>query len=147
MPTAAKLAAASLMALVAAATAEAFKPQMPAETAFGYFTAVCAAIGAFWGWWIAGARAGRGWQAAVAYGLQTAVAVLFWALVLFSLREMMLRALERRYRGPVDAVLGMFELGAEYFLLFAQNVTAPAILAAGGVVVALIASAVARRWS
>ncbi|PQO23699.1 tellurium resistance protein [Rhodobacteraceae bacterium WD3A24] len=147
MPTAAKLAAAFLMALVAAATAEAFKAGMPAETVFGHFTAVCAAIGAFWGWRIAGARAGRGWQAALAYGLQTAVAVLFWALVLFSLREMMLRALERRYRGPVDAVLGMFELGAEYLVVFAQNVTAPAILAAGGVAVALIASAVARRWS
>ncbi|MDN5788482.1 TrgA family protein, partial [Pseudorhodobacter sp.] len=69
MPTISKLVAAFAFAIVAAFAAELFKPQMPEGTQFGYFTVICAVIGLICGWRVMGNLVGRGYRAAMGYGL------------------------------------------------------------------------------
>ena len=52
MPTAAKAAAGVWFALVGFVAAEAYKPLMPPETQFGFFSVVCAGFGFVIGRWV-----------------------------------------------------------------------------------------------
>jgi hypothetical protein len=86
MPTAARAVAAVAFAGVAFLGAEVYKPGLTPDTQWGQFSPICAAIGLVCGWMISGARRKPGWLAAGATGMRTSVTVVFWALLLFSLR-------------------------------------------------------------
>lgn len=146
MPTAAKLVAAIAFAVIAWAAAEAYKPQMPPETQFGVFSLVCAAFGLFIGWTVMGPRVGRGASNAIGAGITTSVALCIVCLFAFSAREMVLRSMNRRYDGPLEATVGTFEIAFDYGLkLFDLKVVA--VLLIGGVLAGLLAEATNRRWS
>jgi len=145
MPTASKAAAAVWFALVGFAAAEAYKPLMPPETVFGLFNWVSAALGLLIGWWVLGPLAGRGLRAALGTGLRTAFTLLFWALVMFSLYEMLMRSINKRYSGPTQAVVGTLDIMLDYIRLMGDAVFI-GILALGGLAGGLIVEWVARRW-
>lgn len=145
MPTAAKLFAAIAFAIIGFAAAEAFKPLMPPETVFGMFSLICAAIGAVCGWMIMGPRVRNGWMTAMSIGLTTAVAMTAVALLAFSVREMIIRSLNRRFDGPMEALVGTFGIALEYAWLLV-DIRVVGVLVVGGMLGGLIAEAAGRRW-
>jgi uncharacterized membrane protein len=146
MPTAAKLFSAVYFALLAALAAHLFIPVLPEGTQIKMFRELSAVIGLFCGWFIMGRSTGRGMAEGLNRGLVTAVAVLFWCLLLFSIYFMIRKSTRMMYDGPMDAVLGVLELMLEYGSLLRYPAT-PAVLAVGGMLGGMLAEAVARRWS
>ena len=145
MPTAAKLVAALAIAAVGWFAAEAFKTLMPPETVWGNFTPICAGIGAIVGWRVLGARAGRGLQSALGVGLSASAVLVGVVLFLFSGREMVLRALDRRYDGPMDATVSVFGIMLEYGSRMG-DVQLLGILIGGGLMAGLLAEVASRLW-
>ena len=145
MPTAARIFGALCFALVGFLGAEAVKPMMPQGTQFGYFSAIMAAIGAASGWNVMGALVGRGYGVAMSSGLRTSATLVFFGILLFSGREMILRSINRLYHGPVEALQGMVGLATDYgrLLLNPQDLV---ILIGGGALAGLVVEWVSRRW-
>lgn len=145
MPTAAKLMASVAFALTGFLAAEAFKLGMPPGMRFGPFSLVIAAIGFICGWRIAGRLAGYGYTASIGYGLRTSVTLAFWGLLLYSTERMIARSLDMLYDGPIEAVLGVFQLMVELGekVLTVEVLT---VLAVGGVLGGVAAEWGARRW-
>lgn len=145
MPTAAKLFAALAFFATGYLAAEAFKPGMPEGTPFGHFSLIVAGIGALTGWMVMGGLAGRGYGAAAGFGLRTSITIAFWALLLFSTWQMIGLSIKMRYDGPMDALIGVFELMFENGKL----VLAPPVLVAlgaGGILGGWLAEWAGRTW-
>ncbi|MCC6306562.1 MAG: TrgA family protein [Rhodobacteraceae bacterium] len=145
MPTAAKLVAALVFAAVAFLGASVYVPLLPEGTQARWFAAASAAIGALVGWLVMGPLAGRGLVAAMGYGLRTAATIVFWTGLLFSGREMILRSLNMRYDGPMEAVVGVFDIALDYGRLLADPQIL-AVLGLGGMVGGIAAELASRRW-
>lgn len=145
MPTAAKLFAAVAFAIVGYLAAEAFKPAMPEGTQFGVFGLVCAGIGALCGWFIMGRLAGLGYYAASGFGARTSVTLVFWALLAFSLREMILRSTKLRYDGPMEALTAALALMLEYGRLMLTPEVLGTLLV-GGLLGGVLTEWAAKRW-
>ncbi|KUF09058.1 TrgA family protein [Pseudoponticoccus marisrubri] len=145
MPTAAKLVAALCLALLALVASEMIKGLMPDGTAFGSFTLVNMVIGVLMGWFVIGARSGRGLSAAISNGFTGTVALVFWGLFVQAVNEMVRLALGRRYDSPLEAIGAVFELIAEYgeILLHGPLI---ALLIIGGILAGLAAEMAAKRW-
>lgn len=145
MPTAAKIAAALAFGLLALFTAQLYVPQLPKGTDLGYFREITAAIGVVCGWWVMGRQVGRDYRAAAEVGLRTAVTIVFWALLGFSSYIMIKRSMRMMYDGPMEAVLGVFQLMVEY----GQKMLVPevvAVLLLGGMMAGLVSEWVSKRW-
>ena len=145
MPTASKLAAAVAFALVAFFTLQTLVPHLPEGTQLGYAREISAAIGFLVGWLILGRATGRGYKDAVNSGLVTAVAVVFWALLSFSIYLMIRKSMRMMYDGPMEAVLGVFELMLEY----GRTMLVPdvlGVLLVGGVLGGIFAEWASKQW-
>jgi hypothetical protein len=146
MPTAPKVFAAVFFAALAALAAHLFIPTLPEGTQVRMFRELSGVIGFFCGWFIMGPATGRGRAEAINRGLVTAVAILFWAMLLFSIYLMVRKSTRMMYDGPMDAVLGVFDMMLEYGVLL-KNPATPVALVLGGVLGGLVTDAVGRRWS
>ena len=145
MPTAAKLAAALLFALVAFAAAQAVMALFPEGSQFGSFALICAGIGALVGWRVMGPRAGKGMSAAVGAGIATSFVVVFWAIFIFAADQMLKNSIRTHYDGPFDAILGGFGIAADYAATLFEPVIL-GVLLVGGAVSGLVVEWVSRRW-
>lgn len=146
MPTAARLVAAFAFAAVAFFAAELYKPGLPPETQWGQFILLSTLIGLLTGWFVMGARVGRGNRAAMGYGLRTAATIVFFVALLFSIHAMVGQALRRRYDGVFDAVIGIID----FMLFYGQALLRPEpliTLIVGGMVAGLLAEWAGRQWS
>ncbi|MBE1282157.1 MAG: TrgA family protein [Rhodobacteraceae bacterium] len=145
MPSAARLVAATCLAIIAFIVSGQVMPLMPEGTDFGYFTYVNILIGFLCGWIVMGKRAGRGTIAAINNGLTGIAAMLFWALFVQACWEMFWRAMRNRYDGPFEAIVAIIELGAEYgLILLVPNIIATLLI--GGLVTGLLTENASRRW-
>jgi len=146
MPTAGKLIAAIGLAALAWYATIIVKARWPVEMDFGHFSLFTAGLALLVGWWVIGTRLGRGYMQGISAGLTGLFALLFWAFLLLSFYEMIDRSLNMRYKGPVEAITGMFQIALEY----ANNVYYwPLIwlLVGGSAFVGLLAEVVTRRTS
>ena len=145
MPTAAKLVAALAFAVLGYLAAEVFKDSMPERTVWGYFNPISAVIGLMCGWGVMGDLVGRGYQAAMGFGLRTMVQAVLLVVVVFSIYEAVLRSTKLRYDGPMEAVLGMFQFALEYL---GKMATPPMIgtLLLGGILGGVAAEWASRKW-
>ena len=145
MPSAANLMAAILMALVALIVSTMIPPLMPEGTAYGYFFHVNALIGALVGWFTVGTRSGRGWVSGVNAGLTGSAMLVVWGLLVQATNEMTRLALRRRYDDAFEAVISIFQMGAEWGILM---FTTPIVitLVVGGAFTGLMTEMAARRW-
>jgi hypothetical protein len=146
MPTAAKMVAAVMTALTLFLAAESAKAGLPHGTPAAYFSPIVAGIGFLTGWIVLGPLVGRGYVASLGYGLRAAVTSVFWALLLFSLWDMIELSIKKRYDGPFDALLGVCSLMVENGRL----VLLPDVLVAlgvGAVLSGLFAEWAGRRWN
>ncbi|WP_068110617.1 TrgA family protein [Tropicimonas marinistellae] len=147
MPTAAKLFAAVAFGFVAFFASEIFKPILPEGTKFGLLTPINTFLGLLSGWYVMGQLAGRGYFAAAGSGVRTIAVALFYVLVTWSCYEMVVRSTRRYYDGPTDALAGMTDLIAEYFLLMVSDPQVPIVLLAGGVLAAFLSEWASERWA
>lgn len=146
MPTAGRLVAAVLFAVLGFLISELVKPLFPEGSDLGRLSEINAVVGLFVGWTVAGSRAGGGWRAAVGHGLTGAAALLFWAMFLHATTEMIRRSIRSQYDGPVEAVVGIFELMIGYAQIIGTLGVIGALIA-GGIAAGLLTEAAARRWS
>lgn len=145
MPTAAKLVAALSLAALGYLASEMVKTLMTERTAFGSFSLLNAGLGFLCGWIVIGSRAGRGMAAAVSNGLTGVVALVFWALFIQSVAEMVRLSLARRYDSPVEAFAAIFEIMVAYGTVL-LNGSLIVLLLVGALVCGLLAEIGARRW-
>lgn len=146
MPTAAKLVAAVAFAIVGWIAANAYVPVLGADYDAGPFRELVALIGLVVGWRVMGPDAGQGYRHSMGSGLKTAVVLVFFALLLFSLREMVLQSMKMRYDGPTDAVLDVFSLMLERAR---EMMTAEVlgVLLIGGIIGGILTEKASKRWS
>jgi hypothetical protein len=92
-----------------------------------------------------GPLAGHGYRASLGYGLRTAVTVVFWGLLVFSIYEMILRSMKMRYDGPMEALLGAVDLALEHGRAM-LNAPVLTTLFTGGILAGLVVEWAGRRW-
>jgi len=146
MPTAGRLVAALGLAAVAWYASQLVRGLMPEDTNFGYFDYVNVGLALIFGWTTIGKRLGRGLVAGMNAGVTGAAVLVFWALFAQAAWEMLDRSMNRRYDGPFEAIVGLFDLFVEYgaALLDARFI---AVLLGGAILVGLVSELVAKRRS
>ncbi len=146
MPTTARLIAAFFLMVIAWVVTGQVMAVMPPETQFGSFRLVNLAIAALCGWVVIGSRVGTDYVTALSIGLTGVVAMVFWGLFAQAFNEMLRLALSRRYDGPVEAVVDIFQLGIDFGAnLMHLNILAT--LFVGGLAAGVLAEFVHRRWT
>ena len=145
MPTAAKLAASVLFALLAFFGAQAVKTLFAPGTQFGYFVWICMAIGILVGWRVMGTRVGKGMSTAAGSGIATAFVIIFWCVFFFAANTMVQRSIAGRYEGPFDAVVKGFGIAADYAVLLVHPMILGIVLI-GGMASGVVVEWVSRHW-
>lgn len=145
MPTASKLSAAVIFAIIGYLAVQLYLPHLPQQLPLGMLRESAAALGIIVGWRVMGRLIGRGYTEAIGSGIRTSVALVFWALLLFAIHLMIKRAFKMMYDGPVEAVIGVFALMLEYGReLWAADVLI--LLLVGGALGGLAVEWVGKRW-
>lgn len=145
MPTAARLVAAILMAVLAWVLSDLVRPLMPEGTDFGYFNYINAFIGLCVGWTVVGSRGGHGFVPGINNGL-TGTAVLFiWTIAVHSCAEMFRLAMRNRYDGPMEAIAGIFLIASDFGATIA---TVPVLVTAviGALIIGPATEYAATHW-
>ena len=145
MPTAARLIAALILAATAWIASQTVKPYLPEGLNFGWFDQVNICWGLVIGWRVIGSRAGRGRSAAIGNGLTGAFVLMFWAILLQAMNEMLRMSLKGRYDGPTDAILDVFEMCWEYLLVLI-NPDVIGLVLIGGIIAGVTAELANRVW-
>lgn len=127
MPTAAKLMAAICLAVVGYILSLMVMPLMPESTDFGYFIPLNTFLGLCVGWFVMGRRAGRGTTAAINNGLTGVFVLMLWGVGVQAINEMIRLAMRNRYDGPFEAMVAVFQIGAEFAVII---MTAPIAIVA-----------------
>ena len=145
MPTAAKLVAAVIFALLAAYGAAIYIPLLPEGTQTGWLIPGCAGLGLVSGWLVMGPNVGRPYAEAMATGFRTIVTAVFFAALLFAIYVMITRSMHMLYKGPMEALLAVFAIMLEYGRLMFDT-TFIGVLAVGGMIGGIVSEFVGRRW-
>ncbi|NJM84543.1 MAG: TrgA family protein [Tabrizicola sp.] len=145
MPTAAKLMSAVVFAIVGWIAANYHVPALGEDAEVGLFREMVGFIGLIVGWRVMGPSVGKGYAEATGSGLKTSIVLVFFALLLFSIYEMVKESTKMRYDGPMDAVLDVFNL----MLINGREMLTPGVIATlviGGMIGGWIAENASRRW-
>jgi hypothetical protein len=145
MPTGAKLVAAVCFAIVGWLAAEAYIPQLPADTRTGYFREIMAVLGFVLGWMTLGPNVGRGYGDAASIGMRTSFLLVFWGLLGMSIYFMVRRSTRMIYDNAGDAALDVPMLMLQYAGLMG-SVPLIAVLAVGGAIGGVLTEFAGRRW-
>jgi hypothetical protein len=145
LPTSGKLVAGLCFAIVGYVSASAYALLLPESWRISWFLETSAALGFLVGWLVMGRLVGVRLHMAARRGFSTAIWLFFWALLSFSIHEMLLRSLDKRYRTPMDAVGGAIEI-AIYLGKLALNVEFLATLLVGGAISGILAELANRFW-
>lgn len=146
MPTFGRLMGAICFAALGAYLATITTPLFEEGTVPSFWMPLCVAAGLWSGWVVVGKRAGHGVSSGVGNGITGVVAQVFWIIALYSLYEMIVRSMRKTYDGPLEAIVGIFELAWEH----AQELgTVDVIVSAlvGGIIAGLITEFFSSRFS
>lgn len=145
MPSAARLAAAIGLAILAFIASGMIIPLLPENTDVGYFPFINMTLGVLCGWFIMGKRAGRGVTAAINNGFTGMISLVFWALFVQACYEMIRLAMRNRYGDAFESIIAIFEIMIENGKILMD---APLIvtLIVGGVITGLLTENAWRRW-
>ena len=145
MPTGAKAMAAISFAIVGWLTANIYVLNMPEATRVGYLREMVGILGAIVGWRVMGNAVGKGYFRAVGSGWKTMVILVFFALLLFGIYEMLLQSVRMRYDGPLEAILDVFQrMMDRSFPLLTVGVLVTMTI--GGAVAGILTENASRRW-
>tara|TARA_R110002074_G_scaffold44782_10_gene116481 strand:- start:10933 stop:11373 length:441 start_codon:yes stop_codon:yes gene_type:complete len=145
MPTAARLVAAICLAIAAFLVSGMIMPLMPESTDFGIFVPVNIILGLLAGWLIMGPRVGRGITAAINNGLTGVFVLMLWGIGVQAANEMVRLAMKNRYDGAMEALVAVFQIGAEFGLLIA-TVPIGLFLVVAAVISGLVTEFASNRW-
>jgi hypothetical protein len=146
MPTGAKAVAAIAFAIVGLVIAATYVPLMPEAAAVGPFREVTAAIGAIVGYRVMGPSVGKGYLEAAASGLKTVVVLVFFALLVLGIYEMLKESVKMRYDGPLEAIIDIFARMVDRAPpLGTFNVIMAMLI--GGVIGGMLSENASRRWT
>lgn len=149
MPTSARLVSAILLAALALMVTTMYMNALLAEDpdkTFGRLLESNVAISALVGWTLLGGRVGNQYSVAIGLGLTAVAAAVFWCLFAHSVWEMLAMSLDRRFDGPMEALIGAIELGVDFGTDLARaNIIV--VLLMGGIILGPAAEFVSRRWS
>lgn len=145
MPTSARLMAAVSLAIVAFFVSGLIMPLMPDRNDFGNFVPINIVLGLLAGWFIMGPRVGRGTTAAINNGLTGVFVLVLWGIGVQACNEMVRLAMRNRYDGAMEAVVAIFQIGAEFGVLIA-TVPIGLFLVVSGVIAGLVTEFVGIRW-
>ncbi|PWE34228.1 tellurium resistance protein [Maritimibacter sp. 55A14] len=145
MPTAAKLVAAATFAIVGLLAGMAYTQILPEGMATTNLLLTATGVGLFCGWFVMGRLVGQGVLPAAGHGLRTSLMIVVWMLLIFSIRQMLIFSTRMRYDGPVDAITGVFKLGAEY-ATSAATLPVIAVLIVGGLIGGALSEMASQRW-
>jgi hypothetical protein len=145
MPTGAKAMAAVNFAVVGWMMANAYVPNMPEAATVGYFRELTGLLGAIIGWRVMGRSVGKGYVGAIGSGWKTVLVLVFFALLLFGIYEMLMQSVKMRYDGPFEAIIDVFKMMLERSepLLSLGVVLVAAI---GGGIAGILTENANRRW-
>lgn len=144
MPTAGRLTAAICIAALGLIFAFLTIPFFPESRPPGFWFPLNGVVGVLVGWVVVGSRVGRGMMAGIGNGITGCVALLFWVLFLMSFAEMIKKSMRNSYDGPMEAVVGVFELMGDYALDFA-DVQLGIVLVVGALVSGFIVEIIGSR--
>jgi hypothetical protein len=146
MPTAARLTAS--ICFGALGLAFAFLALAYFEEARGpsYWFPLNGAVGVVVGWIVAGSRVGKGTGSAIGNGITAGMALLFWVFFLMSFAEMIDKSMRNSYDGPVEAVVGVFEIMGDYAVQFAI-IELGVLMLIGSIIAGLVIEFAGSRWS
>jgi len=145
MPTAPRLIAAVLLAILAYITSVQIVPLLPEGTDMGYFFPLNMALGVFVGWFYFNRRIGRGLVSGLNNGLTGTALLLGLGLLAQGSNEMFRLAMRHHFDGPFDALGAIFTISVDYLFL----ISVPAVLgtlAIGGCVVGVLTESASKRW-
>lgn len=147
MPTAAKLVAAVVCAIVAYLAAAQYAAVIPDGRPAGLLREVSAVVGFLCGWFVLGnfLMKPRGQIEAMGTGMRTSVTMTFILLMAFSVWEMLLRAIDGRYKNPLDSILDIFGRA----LVLGKPIFTPGVLGVlllGGLFAGVVAHYASTRW-
>lgn len=146
MPTASKIVAAICFAFFGAIAAQIVIPALPEGTQVANFLIISALIGLFNGWRIMGRLTGHGYREAMGSGVRTAITIVVWALVIFSVYKMIKQSMHvNTYDGPMEAIIGAFDQMLEY----GKVLLTPTIIGTfvvGGLICGAITEWAGKRW-
>ncbi|MCV2892218.1 TrgA family protein [Lentibacter sp. XHP0401] len=149
MPTAARMLSAIYLAVLAFVVTDMIVAAMLVEEPdlnFGRFREINVFISASVGWILLGSRVGNPYSVATGLGITAVAAAIFWCIFAHSILEMLELSLNRKFDGPMEALVGAVELGVGYSAeLLRANIIVTLVL--GGIVAGLFAEFVSRRWS
>lgn len=147
MPTAARLVASVVFAAVAWLAAHQYALAMPGDQPAGWLREVSVVIGLIAGWWVMGGfmTRRRGRVEAIGTGLRTSLTMAFFVLVVFSVTEMLTRAIDGDYAEPMAALIDVFaqalRLGEGLL-----NMGVLGVLLLGGILGGALSHMAAARW-
>jgi hypothetical protein len=145
MPTGAKAMAAICFAVAGFITALTYIPNMPEAGRVGSMPLMVALLGAIVGWRVMGNAVGKGYFRAIGSGWKTMIVLIFFALLLFGIYEMLQQSVRMRYDGPLEAILDVFQRMLDRSL----PILSPQVLAAiviGGGIAGMLTENANRRW-
>ena len=145
MPTGAKAMGAVTFAVVGWLTANAYIPNMPEAQTVGSFREWTALLGGVIGWKVMGNSVGKGYVGAIGSGWKTTILLVFFALLLFGIYEMLLLSVKMRYDGPFEAIVDVFKRMMERSVPLA-SVGVLGVMAVGGAVAGVLTENASRRW-
>lgn len=146
MPTLPKAVAALFFAALGYFIGDLIRPLLPEGTKAGMLGITLAGIGALCGWYMSGAKAGHGLRAGLGYGLTTVGLMFFWGDVVFSGQKMLAFAIDKRLKGPMNALKSMVGFIMENAVMVATPTIIIAVIV-GGLFGGWIVEWVARRFS
>jgi len=146
MPSAIRLAGLVIFALMAWVVSEQIAAVLPEGATDSTFPKFNALLGGVLGWVFMNPRVAERASGPIGAGITAVVAILIWGLMLHSIREMIKLALRKHYDGPVEAVIGVFQLMIDYGFQIATPTIIITVLLFG-IVGGLICSGVAKRWN
>lgn len=123
----------------------AFEADVGYDLNFGKFKEVAAFIGVITGWVVQGNRVGEGKNFAIQGGVLTVVLIIFWNLVFWSLREMVVESMKLKYRGPTAALVDSFNIALDNVMTFA-NLQFCITVFVGGILGGMLAERAAQRY-
>lgn len=146
MPTAAKLVGGILFALIGAAVALRLPHYLPEGMKTGLLLPITVVIAGLIGWRLAGTRSGnQRYTEAAGTGLVAVAVTVLTLLFTFGLIEMLRLTQRMIYKGPMEAVIGIFEQALKFAPLLWQN-DLLLVMGIGGVLAGLACEAAGRRW-
>lgn len=146
MPTAARLVAGFFFGILAWFASELVIPLLPEGTNPGRFSQVNSVVGILSGWVYMGKRVGDGYPSGIGVGLTTAALLTVVTIFMHASIEMYHLSIKMFYDGPMEAIVGIFDLSLRY----GQLVINPDVLGTlivGGCVGGWICEWTGRQWS